>query len=460
MNYATMLQNVVKAVKEATQMDINPCINNEMAEAIQLWAAMYEGKEPWLSAKQGITSACIPPSLAAEVARLVTLEVKSKCSDPDVDAVYQRLIKNIRVPAEYGCALGGVVIKPYLTDDGVAIQYIRADRFFPIAFDASGNITQCVFVDQVRTGKSIYTRLELHILDSGLAVHNLAYKSQSDGVLGVPVNLGDVPQWAGIAEEATFLAAKKLPIGYFKIPFANTIDPDSPLGVSIYSRAVRLIAEADKKYSNICWEYEAKQAAVHIAESMLKSTPDGSHVYPGGKERLYRALEYNVGASDKPLLDVYSPDIRAEALYTGYQNQLKMIEFACGVSYGTISDPQVADKTATEVKASKQRLYATITDTQMSLQCALTDFADAVAFWLGKPPQEVTFVWDDSIVVDSEQLRRQKLLELQAGVIDEVQYHMDVYGMTEDGSIELVDKMRARKPAEPIVSDFITGGDG
>ena len=43
--------------------------------------------------------------------------------------------------------------------------------------------------------------------------------------------------------------------------------------------------------------------------------------YPGGKERLYRGVEYAAGAQDKPLLDVFSPAIRDTAYYNGWNQQ-------------------------------------------------------------------------------------------------------------------------------------------
>ncbi len=47
---------------------------------------------------------------------------------------------------------------------GLAIQYVQADCFFPLAFDDSGQIQQCVFTEQFRKGQKIYTRLEVHTL--------------------------------------------------------------------------------------------------------------------------------------------------------------------------------------------------------------------------------------------------------------------------------------------------------
>jgi A118 family predicted phage portal protein len=243
--------------------------------------------------------------------------------------------------------------------------------------------------------------------------------------------------------EVVYDGVKKLPFGYFKVPLANTVDDNSPLGVSVYSRAVPLIKEADKRYSNISWEYEAKEAAVHIASTLLKySKENDKFEYPGGKERLYRALEYSTGATDKPLLDVFSPEIRDASLFNGFNNQLKLIEFNCSLAYGTISDPQLIEKTAEEIKTSKQRSYTMISDTQAALQNALEDLIAAIDFWAtiyNLAPMgtyETSYTWDDSIVVDAEKERKQDMADMAAGIMRPDEYRSKWYGETQTEALK------------------------
>ena len=68
-------------------------------------------------------------------------------------------------------------------------------------------------------------------------------------------------------------------------------------------------------------------------------------------------------------------------MFNGFNNQLKLVEFNCNLAYGTLSDPQSVDKTATEIKTSKQRSYVMVSDTQMALQDALEDLVYAMSFW-------------------------------------------------------------------------------
>lgn len=66
------------------------------------------------------------------------------------------------------------------------------------------------------------------------------------------------------------------------------------------------------------------------------------------------------------------PQIRDEAIYRGFQNTLRRIEFNVGLAYGDISDPQTIEKTATEIRNSKQRKYVLIDSIQTALDIRLT----------------------------------------------------------------------------------------
>ena len=440
MNYTTMYSAIVKLLNESDGIDYS--YNSEMANAIQLWSKMYENKAPWI---KGYTkSANLPSVIAYETAKLVTLELKSEITGSAIadfinDFYQSDVLTKLRKFTEYGLAKGSLIIKPIVDENGIKTQFIQADRFFPVNFDGNGNLTKCVLTDQVRKERNIYTLLEIHTLNKNtLTVENRVFKSKNDGILGSEVAPAEVDIWASLPQKGVFSGAKHLPFGFFKCPMANQIDCTSTLGVSVYSRAVELIKEADKRYTNICWEFEATETAVHIATSMLKYNKERDKwEYPAGKERLYREVDYSTGANDKPLIDIFSPPIREAELYSGWNNQLRMIEFACSLAYGTLSDPQNVDKTATEVNASKQRSYTFISDTQKALQTALEEWVEAVWFWsqiyhlAPNGEYKTKFEWGDSIISNPSEERKQDIQDLNLGIMRPEEYRAKWYGEDE-----------------------------
>ena len=436
MNYSIMYGEIIKILNKDSPQQYG--YNSEMAEKIQLWSKMYENKSPWLC--KNVMSANLPVQIAYETAKLVTLELKSEIKGGDLakylNEIYQRdVLTKLRKFTEYGLAKGSLIIKPIADKNGIRTQFIQADSFFPISFDGSGDLTKCVLTDQIRKGRYIYTLLEIHTLSGTVyTIENRIFKSENDGLLGSETSLSEIENWANLPTSFKAANVKRIPLGFFRCPMANQIDSGSPHGVSVYSRAVALIREADRRYSNICWEYEATETAVHVAESMLEYDKENDRFnYPGGKDRLYRKVHYNTGAADKPLIDVFSPQIRSTELFDGWNNQLRMIEFACSLAYGTLSNPQNVDKTAEEIKTSKQRSYTFIADTQSSLQTALEEWCDAAWCWtqiynlVPNSSYKTDFDWGDSIISDPDEKRKQDIQDLNLGIMRPEEYRAKWY---------------------------------
>lgn len=448
MKYSKMMQMIQKVLNENSETKIDFCMSAKMANQIEMWSRMFRNRPPWMS--ETVEPIGLPAAIAGEIARLVTLELKSEVKGSVradyINKVYQKVLKNLRIYTEYGCAKGGLVFKPYPSFNGIEVQIIQADCFFPISFDDSGRITQCVFLEQFRKGEKVFSRLEIHTLQNKiLTITNKVYLSTNDALLGSEINMELVDRWKELVPSISFSDTERLPFGYFKVPLANAEDSDSPIGVSVYSRAVKVIKDTDRRYGQINWEYDAKEAAVHIAQSLLKVNPQTQQTeYPEGRERLYREFEYNVGAMDKPLLDAYSPEIRDQSLYNGFNNQLRLIEFLCSLAYGTLSDPNNVDKTAEEIKTSKQRSYQMVSDTQEALQDALDDLLYAIDFYCTiyqlAPAGDyaATYTWDDSIVRDTDAVIDKNIKLKNAGLRSKISAIMEINKCTEEeAKIEL-----------------------
>ena len=147
--------------------------------------------------------------------------------------------------------------------------------------------------------------------------------------------------------------------------------------------------------------------------------------------------------------------IRDSAYFNGLNNILKRIEFNCGLSYGTISDPQEVDKTATEIVSSKQRMYSTVNDIQGALESALDDLIYAMSVWaklarLSMDKYEVSYNWDDSIVVDKDTELASMQADVAAGIIRPELYIMKKYGVTEEEAIKMMPKVENTLTKSPF----------
>mgnify|MGYP002623461417 FL=1 len=580
---------------------VKPVISSEMENAIQLWSDMYKGKAPWLKSgseedPEVIVSLGLPALIASEKARMATLEMESEITAPmqDVEVEnpdyeppgvdettglltmghgsmtktesqpigpteraeylnkqYIKLLDNIRTQLEYGCAKGGLVIKPYVREfsasanisnevteadietkqDNPAIKdvdkqssfsansdvaekdskgdnrsadnsggnagnnsndidvddrftsaseplpqyeiefdFVQADRFYPLSIDAQGRVTEACFVQQMIKRDMTYSRLEYHQFDGrSVTVKNFAFEKANvdqtlqrltdvKSQLGKEIPLASVTEWANIAPEVTINDVDRPLFAYFRMPEANTIDTYSPLGVSCYSRVVNLIKNADEQYSRLLWEFEGGELAVDVDRDAMRpeirydnnGIPITKSTLPRKQQRLFR----NVDLNSEETYNVFAPALRDASISNGLNIILMRIEDATGLSRGTISeDPGVAMKTATELKINKQRSFSANADIQHALEKALRDAVyvmDVYATLYNITPAgqyEISFEWDDSILVDRDSELANRMTLIEKGVSGKVETRMWYFGETENQAKQALQRIEDERKA-------------
>jgi A118 family predicted phage portal protein len=424
-----------QTVKQAIGVDV--AISEPMISALELWSKMYHNQAPWINKE--IVSLNLPAAIASEIARLATLELEVKIEgSPRADYLseqFEKVLDRIRSVIEFGCAKGGLVFKPYVSGKNIIVDYIQADQFLPVSFDTNGRVTSCVFVDQRKQGDYYYTRLESHALEEdGCTIKNIAYRSNLIDILGSKVELGAVPDWVDLEPEAFISGIDKPLFSYFRYPTANNIDATSPLGVSCYARAIDLIRQADLQWFDLMWEFESGERALYVDVLAFGKDSKGRPILP--QKRLYRAME--TGSAEGDLYHEWTPNLREQNIINGLNRILKQIEFTCGLAYGTLSDPNQVEKTATEIASARQRTYATVVDTQKAVQNALDDLLYAMDTWTTlaklapKGKYEVTYQFDDSIVVDKDASFQQDLRLVAQGIMSPVEFRMRNLGEDEE----------------------------
>ena len=430
---------------------VSASVSYSMENAIILWAQMYDTGGPWChGGKNALHSLKLAQSVASELARLTTLEMECLVSGSaradSINTMLQPFIADLRTPVEYGCALGGILFRPFLDAQGcIQIDAVQGDCFCPTRFDSSGRMTGAIFYDHLVRGNRIYTRLEDHEFSG--STHSItvkAFRSMTSTDLGIEVPLTDVPEWAAISPHTEFSDVDRPLWGYFRVSSGNSTDRHSPLGVSVYAAAVDTIHDADEQYGRLLWEYDGGQLALDVDQTALRPGINGESVMPQREQRLYRNwLNGSSGANGRNLYEVFAPALRDESYRRGMDTMLKRVEFQCGLAYGTLSDPQNVDKTAEEIRSSKQRSYTTVKDLQRALGNALTDLVYSISKLLDaqwnsgaavSPPGDcnVTFDFDDSIISDPKERKQMYWGYVTAGKFPFWRYLVEFEGYSED----------------------------
>lgn len=417
---------IPKSLKEGMHVEV--ALSSRMDNAIELWKSMYENNPPWKGKRAICTH--IPATIAEEMARLVLTEfsigVSGGAAGEYINAQLERELTDLDLEVEDYCAKGGIVIKPYVSKgaDGkpgqIEVEFIGADAFYPTAYNKR-EITEGIFLEFQRQGEYIYTRAEYHqFSDHTITITNRAFRSRRiesenefdankmwNSLFDEEVPLAYVDKWAMYSQEPVCIHNVDKPLFvYIRVPKRNHIDSESPLGISIYGKAVKLIKMADQQWDEIAWEYKAKETKIEASQDLFDDSDEHNAIHDPLAARLYRQYDNIPNTGEQ--IKTYSPDIRDASLFNGFNQYLRRIEWAVGFAYGTLSDPAYVEKTATEIRASQQRSYRTVSRIQAAWETGLKHLVysmSVLARLYNLCPDgdvEVNCTWGDSVLEDSD----------------------------------------------------------
>lgn len=410
----------LKDIKQA--LGVKLAITDDMMQSIEMWQKCFAGQAFWLS--DSVISLRLEQAITREFANITLNEMTASVSNDKLQKIFETATEDLNSELQSGLATGAMVIKPL---GGDKVQYISANAFVPIEFDARHRLVKVIFPEFKKIGDNYYTRLEYHSLDTekGLTITNTAYVSASEGQLGREIPLAAVDEWASLPNAVTYPAMLRPAFGYFRTPIKNTIDGSS-CGVSVYANDINLIRKIDTQFGRLDWEFESGERAIHVDAAAFKK--EGTEKL---NKRLYKAVDVDLG--DNELFKDFSPAIRQSDITDGLNTYLRRLEFSVGLAYGDLSDPDTVAKTATEILSAKNRKYNTVSAIQKQLKYCLDDLVYALAFYNSLTTSGYTFVCDfkDSILTDEQTERTQDIQDLSLGIMRPDEYRMKWYGEDE-----------------------------
>lgn len=420
-----------KNIKEALNLDT--CVSDEMLDRMNLWAVMYRGHAPWC--KDPIVSLRKERGICQEFSNVVLNEMEAKVSVEALDTIFKDAIRDLNENLQSGLALGSFVIKPL---GGNKVEYITADRFIPIEFDARGRLVNVVFVQVKKLADDdFYHRFEHHDFDAEtgtLTITNTAFHSDSAESIGRRIDLKDVDEWRNLPEYVTYEGLEKPDFGYYRNPIKNEID-GSPCGISIYDSAIDQLRNVDVQGARLDWEFESGERSINVDAAALTTRKDPitgqtAQEMPKLNDRLYKGLNL----TPDELYKEWSPQFRDTNIINGLNAYLRQVEFNVCLSYGDLSDVSDVEKTASEVRVAKKRKYNMVSAIQENLKECLEDLVYALAFYnsMLRSGYEFLCAFHDSILVDEETERQQDRQDVSMGAMTLAEYRAKWYGETEE----------------------------
>lgn len=380
--------------KEIFGVDIPP--SDALDAYLEKCLSVYQGKPFWLDVDEHIDTVNYAETICSEIARLATMNAEVAITGSHraewLQSGVERTVHGMRKWCELGCAAGTIIIKP----NGVGADILLPGQFRITSTDGE-NITGIVFVDRRHDSEEgrWYTRLEYHrIHDGEYTVSNRYFVGSSKNDVGrmVPV---EVTPWVDMAlvDDVTVEGVDRPLFGVFRTPRANNKDPDSPLGLPIFSSALRELQDLDIAYSRNAKEVlDSKRLTLIDADRLL---PFGGQsggnrvnkdvlVSAAGLPDFVKAVEGS-GSVDKEVYHEINPSLETEKRLRGIDALLSQIGFKCGFSNGYfVFNQKTGMVTATQVESDDRRTLQLVTDVRKALQScldgviyAMDKFADA-----------------------------------------------------------------------------------
>ena len=347
---------------------VDPIRSPIMEDRIQLWMDISDGKPPWIDRENDIRTICFSNTMARELASLITQNIDIKIEpvygtgenalflQEAVDKSFQRKAQGI---IERMIRYGGVMAKW----NGDSIDYLDPDRFVVTEADSNGDITGAIFFSYYTQGNKYYTRAEWQrfegITDDKKKIYkisNKAFLSDTPDDIGRQIPL-EKTKWNNIQPEAQIIGLDAALFVYLKNPYSNTIDNDSPLGVSCFSECSEELRWLDTAMSTLGVETEQSKPILFVDEGAVQFANNVGIKLP----KFVKGLK-TIGNTAKATFDQWQPKLQVKDRIEGINFYLSILSYKAGFDpgYFVFNGQSISIATATQVEATERRTFNTV----------------------------------------------------------------------------------------------------
>lgn len=382
-----------------------------MSTAIAAWDRISKGAPEWLDAEDGIKTVNMAKFIADTRAKLTTLDIGIQVNGDSARAAFLQTVVDelIRKLPEKLCdadRLGGMMIRW----NGSSWDFVMPGCFGITEVNSNHDIIGAIFASQTSQDGNSYTRLEYHHFvhtdteETLYEVVNKAYRNSTDisgnVTLGSSVPLDTVRVWAHLQPSTLIRGLDKPLFAYYRVPGANVIDSNSPLGCSIFASAIPELRSIDVAISRKDDEIEDSKHITFIGQTVKRSADNRNIKLP----RFVQALGIGLGDGNNSVDAVkeHVAILRTEQRLQDINFNLSMAGVKCGFSEGVfVLDGQRGMVTATQIESDDRDTIQTIKDDRDALQSAIeqaVEGADKLATLMGFSPigaYELSFAFGD-----------------------------------------------------------------
>lgn len=441
---------------------------DESQEHIQEWLNVYRGKSSWLKysyvtldgykKERCRKTLSIAKMICAELSGLIWSEEPEIITDINIenileDSSYMRIMPDF---TERLLALGGGVLKLYVSDNQIKIDYVPADRFIPISWN-NNNIYEADFIDQrVIDGKE-YIRIESHRkAEGGYYITNKAYQLINGQKIEVSlIEMGEK------YEPEVFVKVENPLFRYIKVVGDNNLIDNSPLGISIFANAMDTIEALDIAFDSLNQEILLGKKRIIVPTSAIRKVVNTD---TGKMERYFDPSDevfVSLSASDNERFEIKdnSVELRISEIRMAIQTLLDIFSIQIGMSAGFLSFDGSSMKTATEVISENSKTFKTKQSIENQIKYGTSKLMESMRelcrlYNIGVSNNEYNMIFNDSIIEDRNSKTKYYTDRLIAGTITLSDYLMEVDGLSQVEADAKAEKIRSENATIDVNSMF------
>ena len=395
--------------------------------------------------------------------------------DPDqvdpLDEYLQEVLKNNNFTTAFGdlleksFALGGGTVREWveipkdekgndLGEGKVRIGYTMATQFVPTAWDNSG-VKAGIFINREARDGFYYTIVEWHRLDgSTYRVTNTLYRmpikeaKEPQNILGWWYPLNEI--YPLLSPDTTIENVQGTFFQYIRPFGANWADDNSPLGMSILSRAPGTLHTLDVMFDSFQREFVLGKKRIIAPARAMKTVPGINNGTPqryfDADDEVWEALATDTN-EDLHIQD-NSVSLRVQEHVDGMNAELSILCTQIGFDPGTLSfDASRGLKTATEVISEDSKTFGTVKAHENIIVPRLNEMVRAIfelsarygITYKGKKISDlisggydIAVNFDDSIIEDKNAEINRGVMLVGANLMSKKKFMVDTLGYTEE----------------------------
>ncbi|MCD7722724.1 MAG: phage portal protein [Clostridiales bacterium] len=445
-------------------------IEEDVSTKLDVWAQWYKGKVDGFhnykvyqgkkKVNRNRLSLNMPSRVCQDWADLLLNErVEVSCSDKPTQEAIERLLKQVNFYVrgnnliERAFALGGGFFIQYYDGEKTNQKYISQEFMYPITYD-SGRLVECAFASSKTIGGKRYTYIETHLKDEHgfYVIDNFLCQEHKNQLIEVSETFYNEHK---LAQTVNTQSTKPL-FQQVRPNIANKDNFDSPFGTSVFSGAIDCFRATDLVFDAYFKEFKLGQKRIFVKDGVTTLNFDEN----GNEIRVFDPQDevfYSMPDSeDSEPIHESNMELRIASFDQGLQTQLNLISQNCGFGANGYKWENGNVSTATQIVSENSKMFRTLKKHELLLEDTIINMVRGLltverVFAKTKginEDAEITVNFDDSIIEDTAEIKRQATSELNLSLISKQEYYRKVDKLGDKEA-----KRRAKKMTKELIEE-------